>query len=105
MGSALIQGSDFHFNFLLSGVDVCGEWRGGPTEQPSASPHYLLTWNPGDLGSASGVNATPACSPYKARITKPNSPESQARYIYLRTFCILQLKNMLYIVHLSSLFS
>ncbi len=25
MGSALIQGPDFHFNFLLSGVDVCGE--------------------------------------------------------------------------------
>lgn len=25
MGSALIQGLDFHFNFLLSGVDVCGE--------------------------------------------------------------------------------
>lgn len=84
MGSTLIQGSDFHFNFLLSGVDVCGEWHGGPTARPSPSPRYLLKWNPGDLGSASGVNATPAGSPYKARIAKPNGPESQPLYIYIR---------------------
>lgn len=84
MGSTLIQGSDFHFNFLLSGVDVCGEWHGGPTARPCPSPHYLLMRNPGDLGSATGFNATPAGRPYKARITKPSDPEIQAHFIYLR---------------------
>lgn len=28
MGAALVQGSHFHFNFLLSGVDVCGKSHG-----------------------------------------------------------------------------
>lgn len=87
MGSRLIQGSDFHFNFLLSGVDVCGEWHGGPTARPSRAPHYLLTWNPGDLGSVSGVNATPAGSPYQSKSHQAKQPRMSGPVVFLFRPC------------------
>lgn len=80
MGSALIQGSDFHFNFLLSGVDVCGESCGRPTAEAAPSPRYLLAWNPSDLGSASYADATPAGSLDKEephKIKQANSTHSK----------------------------
>lgn len=67
MGSALIQGPDFHFNFLLSGVDVCGEsLHSLALHRPVPSSHHLLAWNPGDLVSPR-ADATPAVTESKAK--------------------------------------
>lgn len=67
MGSALIQGPDFHFNFLLSGVDVCGEsLHSLALHRPVPSSHHLLAWNPGDLVSPR-ADATPAVTESKEK--------------------------------------
>lgn len=74
--------------------------RSGPTARPCPSPHYLLMRNPSDLGSVFGFNATPAGSPYKARIAKPNDSEIQALHVYLRELTSTFDKiNILYMEH------
>lgn len=84
MGSALIQGPDFHFNFLLSGVDVCGEsLHSLALHRPVPSSHHLLAWNPGDLVSPRAL--TPHLLSPRAKRSGAlwDGPQTPGHYTYL----------------------
>lgn len=84
MGSALIQGPDFHFNFLLSGVDVCGEsLHSLALHRPVPSSHHLLAWNPGDLVSLRAL--TPHLLSPRAKRSGAlwDGPQTPGHYTYL----------------------
>lgn len=84
MGSALIQGPDFHFNFLLSGVDVCGEsLHSLALHQPVPSSHHLLPWIPGDLVSPRALKPHLLSPRAKRSAVLWDGPQTPGHYTYL----------------------
>lgn len=84
MGSALIQGPDFHFNFLLSGVDVCGEsLHSLALQRPVPSSHHLLAWNPGDLVSPRALTPHQLSPRAKRSAALWDGPQTPGHYTYL----------------------